>query len=79
MPRDTFSLGFNLGHRFPNGATVIHQVTRDSDGARFVLCYWRGEYVTWRLDNEGNPEHGNYYPTLTSACLNLGKRVGKEV
>lgn len=49
-----------VGETLRNGAIVLaHRPKPSCAGA--VLCDWRGEYVTWCIDREGNAFWGHYF------------------
>jgi hypothetical protein len=56
-----------------NGARVI--AIHDD----IVLASFRGEYVTWKLDSEGNAYFGHYYQdSLVKAVEDFAERTGRE-
>lgn len=75
-----------FGSKLPNGAIVIQSARRESDGAIYVLAYYRDEYVTWRYNPDtGDTSHGLYHEGAASGLINasvdLSVRAGlmKEV
>lgn len=71
-------------HKLENGATVILMVR--GEYGTYVLCVrtkgaiaghpvpgWgaRPEYVTWKMDANGEPDQGNYFDTFEKAIAGL--------
>lgn len=56
-----------------NGATVLRKI------GTFVLCEWRGEHVTWKVDTEGNAYWGHYFQNYSDALNDFNLRVIKSV
>ena len=55
-----------------NGATIIEQ------RGDVVLAKWRGEYVTWVVDGEGNAHWGHYHmQDIVSAAEEFNERVNE--
>lgn len=72
----------NLGEALPNGALLIAFSTHFNDPNEvFVLCLFRGEYVTWRAFTDGPAivcEHGVYcFHDFFAAAMSLKKRSGR--
>lgn len=65
------------GSVLPNGATAL--ATAENQGnfrSTFVLAEFRGEYVTWATDHEGNCYWGHYFQDdLLAAAKDLEERA----
>lgn len=57
-----------VGSTLKNGALVLQHTVRDDK--EIVLCSWKDghEFVTWRLDNEGNAFWGHYFSWGCGVC-----------
>jgi hypothetical protein len=54
----------------PNtGAKILAQA------GDIVLCQWRNEYVTWRIDKEGNAWAGHYTKDYAFALEDFKERI----
>ena len=53
-----------------NGATVL---LRNYD---VVLCKWRGEFVPWKTDSNGNAYWGHYFKWMPDALVDFMDRIG---
>lgn len=69
-------MAIQFGTMLRNGATVI--ASREKAGETIVLAHWgRGahyEYVTWKLDVDGNAYYGHYHSYITSAATDFDAR-----
>lgn len=63
--------------RLKNGAKVHDYYWTDRD-ERVVLCSWKDEFVTWRVDKEGNAYLGHYFETYRAAMMDFFERIGKK-
>jgi hypothetical protein len=55
-----------------NGATVLEQ------RGNIVLCSWRGEFVTWEVNDSGDAYWGHYHRTVTAAAEEFNERCAKR-
>lgn len=61
-------VNFN-NRKLNNGATVIGQL------GDVVIAQWGKEFVTWRIDNEGNAYCGHYFRNEDEAKQDFLRRV----
>jgi hypothetical protein len=57
-----------------NGATVL-AVKKGDSSSKVALCWWQGQYVSWRLDDHGNTYLGHYHgQNFKQAAKEFGER-----
>lgn len=66
-------------YQLKNGATVKAEIRVGED--HYVLAFYNGQYVTWKIDSENNAYHGHYFSgescdDLKNALRDLYKRAG---
>lgn len=61
---------FDEGSILPNGAKVLRLKASRIAGWSVILAKYRGEYVTWNMDNEtGECQSGAYFPDFDGMAL----------
>ena len=59
----------------PNGALILGQKHTKSGEGRIVLCQFKGEFVTWFMDDKRNTYSGNYFRKIEPAFDDFMTRV----
>ena len=77
-PKERDMKKFKAGDKLKNGAVILeHDPATGS-----VLASWdkgnRTEYVTWRVDDDGNAYWGHYFDSVTDAADDFKKRAKKN-
>lgn len=60
-----------------NGATVVAAYRANQD-EYVILCRWRGEWVTWRMNHDGDCYWGHYFTNMVHAVDDIFERVSKR-
>lgn len=85
MVADKFDI--TLANSLPNGAQILERrLSAINNNTYVVLCCWKRvygnvgqnaghEYVTWRVDSQGNAFWGHYFRSFEMAAKDYSSRL----